>query len=82
MSVTIAANPHSPPLGAPLIKRIVLQHVPEPSSQRLLLEKAATRDLAINSDAVDQVIKPLLTDKARDQGRSRSPVPKPGHTWR
>jgi peptide/nickel transport system substrate-binding protein len=59
-SVTIEANPNFH-LGAPLIRRIVLRHVPEPSSQRLLLEKDDV-DIAINLTA-DQ-IKPLQSNKA------------------
>jgi peptide/nickel transport system substrate-binding protein len=59
-SVTIEANPHFH-LGAPLTKRVVLRHVPEPESQRLLLEKGDA-DLAINL-TTDQ-IKPLLSDKS------------------
>ena len=59
-SVTIEANPHFH-LGAPLIKRVVLRHVPEPESQRLLLEKDDA-DLAINL-TTDQ-IKPLLSNKS------------------
>jgi peptide/nickel transport system substrate-binding protein len=59
-SVTMVANPHYH-LGAPLTKRVVLRHVPEPSSQRLLLEKGDA-DIAINLTA-DQ-IKPLESNKS------------------
>jgi peptide/nickel transport system substrate-binding protein len=59
-SVTMEANPHFH-LGAPLTKRIVLRHVPEQASQRLLLEKGDA-DIAINLTA-DQ-IKPLMSNKA------------------
>jgi len=38
-SVSLEANP-SFRLGAPPLKRVVVRHVPEPASQRLLLEKA------------------------------------------
>jgi peptide/nickel transport system substrate-binding protein len=59
-SVTMEANPHYH-LGAPLIKRVVLRHVPEPESQRLLLEKGDA-DIAINLTA-DQ-LKPLESSKS------------------
>jgi peptide/nickel transport system substrate-binding protein len=59
-SVTIEANPNFH-LGAPLIKRVVLRHVSEPGSQRLLLEKGDA-DLAINLTP-DQ-LKPLAANKA------------------
>jgi peptide/nickel transport system substrate-binding protein len=59
-SVTMEANPHYH-LGAPKIKRVVLRHVPEPASQRLLLEKGDA-DIAINLTA-DQ-IKPLESNKS------------------
>jgi len=59
-SVTMEANPNFH-LGAPKIKRVLLRHVPEPSSQRLLLEKGDA-DIAINL-TVDQ-IKPLEANKS------------------
>jgi peptide/nickel transport system substrate-binding protein len=59
-SVTMEANPNYH-LGAPKIKRVVLRHVPEPASQRLLLEKGDA-DVAINLTA-DQ-IKPLEANKS------------------
>jgi len=59
-SVTMEANPGYH-LGAPKIKRVVLRHVPEPASQRLLLEKGDA-DIAINLTA-DQ-IKPLEANKS------------------
>jgi len=37
-SITLEANPNFR-LGAPKLKRVILRHVPEPGSQRLLLEK-------------------------------------------
>ena len=59
-SVTIEANPNFH-LGAPLIKRVVLRHVPEPSSQRLLLEKG---DVDLARDLTADQIKPLASNKA------------------
>lgn len=59
-SVIIEANPHFH-LGAPKIRRVVLQHVPEPASQSLLLQKGDA-DIAINLTP-DQ-IKPLASDKS------------------
>jgi peptide/nickel transport system substrate-binding protein len=59
-AVTVEANPNFH-LGAPKIKRVVLRHVPEPASQRLLLEKGDA-DIAINL-TVDQ-IKPLESNKS------------------
>ena len=58
-SVTMEANPHFH-VGAPKIKRVVLRHVPEPASQRLLLEKGDA-DIAINLTA-DQ-LQPLAANK-------------------
>ena len=37
-SVVLDANPHYRH-GAPGVRRVILRHVPEPSSQRLLLER-------------------------------------------
>jgi peptide/nickel transport system substrate-binding protein len=59
-SVTIEANPNFH-LGAPLIERVVLRHVPEPSSQRLLLEKD---DVDLARDLTADQIKPLLSNRA------------------
>ena len=59
-SVTIEANPHFH-LGAPLIKRIVLRHVPEPASQRLLLEKG---DADVSINLTEDQLKPLASNKA------------------
>jgi peptide/nickel transport system substrate-binding protein len=59
-SVTMEANPHFH-LGAPLIRRVILRHVPEQESQRLLLEKGDA-DIAINLTA-DQ-LKPLESNKS------------------
>lgn len=54
-SVTLEANPNFR-LGAPPMKRIVIRHVPEPASQRLLLEKA---DADFARDLTPDQIKPL-----------------------
>jgi peptide/nickel transport system substrate-binding protein len=59
-SITMEANP-AYHLGGPPTKRVVLRHVPEPASQRLLLEKGDA-DVAINLTA-DQ-IKPLSSNKS------------------
>jgi peptide/nickel transport system substrate-binding protein len=59
-SVTLEANPHFH-LGAPLVKRIVLRHLAEPASQRLLLEKGDA-DIAVDLTA-DQ-LKPLESNKS------------------
>jgi peptide/nickel transport system substrate-binding protein len=45
-SVTLEANPGFR-MGAPAMKRVVVRHIPEPSSQRLLIEKADA-DIARN----------------------------------
>ncbi len=59
-SATFEANPGFH-LGAPTIKRVVLRHVAEPASQRLLLEKGDA-DVAINLTA-DQIT-PMLSNKS------------------
>src|SRR6476620_2433848 len=53
-SVTLEANPNFR-LGAPPMKRVVVRHVPEPASQRLLLEKA---DADFARDLTPDQIKP------------------------
>lgn len=47
-------------LGAPPLKRVVVRHVPEPASQRLLLEKA---DADFARDLTPDQIKPLASNK-------------------
>ena len=54
-SVSLEANPGFR-LGAPGVKRVVVRHVPEPASQRLLLEKA---DADFVRDLTPDQIKPL-----------------------
>ena len=54
-SVSLEANPGFR-LGAPPMKRVVVRHVPEPASQRLLLEKA---DADFARDLTPDQIKPL-----------------------
>ncbi|MBV8189417.1 MAG: ABC transporter substrate-binding protein [Alphaproteobacteria bacterium] len=54
-SVSLEANPEFR-LGAPSLKRVVVRHVPEPASQRLLLEKA---DADFARDLTPDQIKPL-----------------------
>src|SRR5262249_29423436 len=54
-SVTLEANPNFR-LGPPGMKRVVVRHVPEPASQRLLLEKA---DADFARDLTPDQIKPL-----------------------
>jgi peptide/nickel transport system substrate-binding protein len=54
-SVTLEANPTFR-LGPPPLKRVVVRHVPEPASQRLLLEKA---DADFARDLTPDQIKPL-----------------------
>jgi peptide/nickel transport system substrate-binding protein len=46
-------------LGAPQLKRVVVRHVPEPASQRLLLEKA---DADYARDLTPDQIKPLASN--------------------
>jgi peptide/nickel transport system substrate-binding protein len=57
-SVSLEANPTFR-LGAPTIKRVIVRHVPEPASQRLLLEKA---DADFARDLTPDQIKPLSAD--------------------
>ena len=59
-SVTLEANP-SFRLGGPPLKRVIIRHVPEPASQRLLLEKA---DVDIARDLTPDQIKPLAGNPA------------------
>ncbi len=59
-SVTMEANPKYR-LGAPGIHRVVIRHVPEPSSQRLLLEKG---DVDIARDLTPDQITALAGDPA------------------
>lgn len=54
-SVTLEAYPGFR-LGGPPLKRVIIRHVPEPASQRLLLEKA---DIDIARDLTPDQIKPL-----------------------
>src|SRR5665213_2004777 len=58
-SVTLAANP-TYHLGAPKNKRVIIRHVPEPATQRLLLEKGDV-DIAIDLQP-DQLV-PLAANK-------------------
>ncbi len=57
-SVTLEANPNFR-LGPPGMKRVVVRHVPEPASQRLLLEKA---DADFARDLTPDQIKPLASN--------------------
>src|SRR5215471_8907607 len=57
-SVTLEAYPGFR-LGAPPLKRVVIRHVPEPASQRLLLEKA---DADFARDLTPDQIKPLASN--------------------
>ena len=78
-SVVLDANPHYRH-GAPGVRRVILRHVPEPSSQRLLLERGdvdiardLTRDLieALDGDeeiAVDSHPRGTLIYLATNQG--------------
>lgn len=54
-SVSLEANPGFR-LGAPHVKRVIVRHVPEPASQRLLLEKG---DADFARDLTPDQIKPL-----------------------
>jgi peptide/nickel transport system substrate-binding protein len=58
-SVTLEANPGFR-MGAPAMKRVVVRHVPEPSSQRLLIEKA---DVDIARDLTPDQIKSIAGNK-------------------
>jgi peptide/nickel transport system substrate-binding protein len=57
-SVSLEANPGFR-LGAPPLKRVVVRHVPEPASQRLLLEKG---DADFARDLTPDQIKPLAAN--------------------
>ena len=59
-SVTLEANPGFR-MGAPVLKRVVMRHVPEPSSQRLLLEKG---DIDIARDLNTDQLKSIAANKA------------------
>ncbi len=58
-SVTLEANPlyH---LGAPHTKRIVVRHIPEPATQRLLLEKG---DIDVARDLTPDQLNPMAGNK-------------------
>lgn len=58
-SVTMEANPGFR-MGAPSIKRVVLRHVPEAGTQRLLLEKG---DIDIARDLTPDLIAPIAGNK-------------------
>ncbi len=58
-SVTLEANPGFR-MGAPHMKRVVVRHVPEPASQRLLLEK---NDADFARDLGPDQLKPLMGSK-------------------
>src|SRR5260221_753139 len=59
-SVTLEANP-TYHLGAPPTKRVVIRHVPEPATQRLLLEKG---DIDIARDLTQDQLAPLAGNKS------------------
>jgi peptide/nickel transport system substrate-binding protein len=59
-SVTLEAYPGFR-MGAPSMKRVVVRHVPEPASQRLLLEKG---DVDIARDLSPDQLTPLASDKS------------------
>ncbi len=58
-SVTLEANP-TYHLGAPHMKRVVVRHVPEPATQRLLLEKG---DIDIARDLTPDQLAPIAGNK-------------------
>jgi peptide/nickel transport system substrate-binding protein len=58
-SVTLEANP-TYHLGAPHIKRVVVRHVPEPATQRLLLEKG---DIDVARNLSPDQLAPLSENK-------------------
>ena len=58
-SVVLDANPHYRH-GAPGVRRVILRHVPEPSSQRLLLERG---DVDIARDLTPDLIEALAVDE-------------------
>jgi peptide/nickel transport system substrate-binding protein len=59
-SVTLEANP-TYHLGAPHIKRVVVRHIPEPATQRLLLEKG---DIDIARDLTPDQLTPMAGNKS------------------
>src|SRR5215813_14142421 len=59
-SVTLEANP-SYHLGPPHMKRVVIRHIPEPATQRLLLEKG---DIDIARDLTPDQLTPMLGNSA------------------
>jgi peptide/nickel transport system substrate-binding protein len=58
-SVTLEANP-TYHLGAPKTKRVVVRHIPEPATQRLLLEKG---DIDIARDLSPDQLGPMASNK-------------------
>ena len=58
-SVTLEANP-TYWKGAPHVKRIVIRHIPEPATQRLLLEKG---DIDIARDLTPDQLNPMASNK-------------------
>ena len=58
-SVSLEANPGYH-LGTPHMKRVIVRHVPEPGTQRLLLEKG---DIDIALSLLPDQLKPLAQDK-------------------
>ena len=58
-SVSLEAHPGYH-LGAPHMKRVIVRHVPEPGTQRLLLEKG---DIDIALSLLPDQLKPLADDK-------------------
>jgi peptide/nickel transport system substrate-binding protein len=58
-SVTLEANPGFR-MGAPAMKRVIVRHIPEPASQRLLIEKA---DADIARDLTSDQIKSITGNK-------------------
>jgi peptide/nickel transport system substrate-binding protein len=58
-SVTLEANP-TYHLGPPHMKRVVVRHIPEPATQRLLLEKG---DIDIARDLTPDQLAPLAGNK-------------------
>ncbi len=60
-SVVLDANPHYRH-GAPGVRRVILRHVPEPSSQRLLLERG---DVDIARDLTPDLVASVVPDRTR-----------------
>ena len=58
-SVTLEANPNYH-LGPPHMKRVVVRHIPEPATQRLLLEKG---DIDIARDLTPDQLTPMANNK-------------------